>query len=89
MKVDEANLTAKIKQMYPEIDKYGVAISASLDAKTNAWLVKMTKGENVLTTHVEVRDAEKCLADVECVYLGTQIGQFIRAYCLKGDACPR
>lgn len=87
MTIEATQLAAKIKELYPEIGVHGLEAAVSFDAAKNAWIVKLTKGENELYTHLEVKDAENCLNGKQCVYLGTHIGQFIEAYCLGSHAC--
>ncbi|WP_029897489.1 hypothetical protein [Desulfohalovibrio reitneri] len=87
MSVDQQQVMAKIKEMYPEIDKYGLQASLSFDDQKDAWMLELKKDEHELVTHIEKADAEKCLEGVECVYLSHQIGQFVRVYCEGGDSC--
>lgn len=88
MAVDPKALAAKIREMYPEIAKYKLEMDVSFDAAKKVWLVKLVKDSHELLTHVEEKDAEDCLKGVKCVYLGHQIGQFVRVYCEGGQgAC--
>jgi dolichyl-phosphate-mannose--protein O-mannosyl transferase len=85
--VDPAALKSKILEMYPELSKNNVETTVTFEDATKAWLVKVEKGENNLTTHVEEEDAAKCLEGVECVHLGTEIGRFIEYYCMGSGSC--
>ncbi len=76
---DEA-LKGKISEMYPEIGKHGISLGLGFSKEKNAYIVKFTKGKHELTTHLEKRDADDCMNNVKCVYLGVQIGQFIRNF---------
>ena len=87
MTVDPNSLATKVKELWPEIGQYHIDVSAHFDQAKNAWIVTFAKGRNELVTHVEQKDAEECLRGVACVYMGHQIGQFVRAYCLRGDSC--
>lgn len=87
MSVDPQELKRKIKEIYPEVEKYSVETDVKFDEETDSWLITMRKGENELSTHIEKQDAEDCLKGKECVYLGTQIGRFVQNYCLRGDTC--
>jgi hypothetical protein len=73
-------LKAKIVDFYPEIDKHGLETSLSFDNNKNAYIVKLQKGEHVLTTHLEKADADACMEGNKCVYLGVQIGQFAKNF---------
>jgi hypothetical protein len=85
--VDSNELKEKILGFYPELEKYSVEMDVEFDEDRKVWAVTVKKGPNQLTTYVEPEDAKKCLEGVECVYLGHQIGQFVRIYCEGGDAC--
>ena len=80
MSVDVKDLEAKLKEMYPEIDKHGLGMSLTFDEMKSAWIVRFHKDKHELTTHLEKKDAEECLQGIECVYLGVQVGQFIKNF---------
>ncbi len=46
----------------------------------NAYIVKFKKGRHELTTHLERKDADECMDGIKCVYLGVQIGQFVKNF---------
>jgi len=66
--------------MYPEIREHNIAVSLSFDEEKNAWIVKLHKDHHELTTHLEKKDADECMDGTKCVYLGVQIGQFIKNF---------
>jgi len=70
----------KIMAMYPEIAKHGISVSLDFDTTKNAYIVKFGKDKHELTTHLEKKDADDCMNGIKCVYLGVQIGQFIKNY---------
>ncbi|MEW6052424.1 MAG: hypothetical protein AB1552_01360 [Nitrospirota bacterium] len=76
-------LQDKILEMYPEIFQHGITVSLEFDEGKNAYIVRMKKGEHQLTTHLEKKDADECMNNIKCVYLGVQVGQFIRNFELK------
>jgi hypothetical protein len=76
-------LEDKILEMYPEIQKHGISISLNFDEKKNAYIVKFTKDKQELTTHLEKKDADDCMNNVKCVYLGVQVQQFIKNFELR------
>lgn len=80
MKVDPKSLESKIRQMYPEIIQHDLSLFLSFDKGKDSWIVELDKGEHRLTTHLENKDAEACLAGIQCVYLGVQIGQFVKNF---------
>ena len=73
-------LEDKILDMYPEIAEHGISASLVFDESKNAYLVKFNKDRHELTTHLEKKDADDCINNVKCVYLGVQIGQFIKNF---------
>jgi cephalosporin-C deacetylase-like acetyl esterase len=81
------DLKKKILQMYPEISKYSIDVSLELSEPKNAYIVhfKHDKGKDKheLTTHLEKKDAEECMNNIKCVYLGVQVGQFIKNFELQ------
>ena len=87
MSVDKSLLDGKIREMYPEIGRFGLSMSLSFAEDKKAWAVKLVHAGHELLTYVEPSDAEKCLGGVECVHLGHQIGQFVRNYCLEDKGC--
>ena len=80
MSVDPKALEAKLREMYPGIEKHGCDLSLNFNDRKNAWIVKLSRGDHELTTHLEEEDARRCLEGVECVYLGVQIGQFVNNF---------
>lgn len=73
-------LIAKIKEMYPEASKHGISVSLDFSNEKNAYIIKFSKGDHELTTHLEKKDADDCMNDIKCVYLGVQIGQFLKNF---------
>jgi len=73
-------LRDKIQEMYPEIGKHGIEVSLHFDESKNAYLVTFKKDARKATTYLHKKDAEDCMNNVKCVYLGEQIGQFIKDF---------
>jgi hypothetical protein len=73
-------LEDKILEMYPEVRKHGISVSLDFDEDKNAYIVKFKKDARELTTHLEKKDADECMNDIKCVYLGVQIEQFIKNF---------
>jgi hypothetical protein len=80
MSYTDVALKDKIMEMYPEIRKYGIAASLDFDRDKNAFIIKFKKGSKELTTHLEKKDADACMDGIKCVYLGVQVGQFIKNF---------
>ena len=76
---DEA-LIQKITEIYPEVIKHGISVALDFNKEKNAYIVKFSKGAHKLTTHLEKKDADDCMDNVKCVYLGVQVGQFVKNF---------
>ncbi len=73
-------LIEKILEIHPEILKHDIAFSLSFSARRNAYVLDFKRGRHELTTHLEKKDVDECMANIKCVYLGVQVGQFIRNF---------
>ena len=73
-------LEDKILEMYPEIARHGISVGLDFDEGKNAYIVKFKKDKRELTTHIEKKDADDCMNNIKCVYLGVQVGQFIKNF---------
>ena len=87
MSITPESLRSKILSFYPEISKYNIDLSVHFDDEKDAWVANLTKQQHTLDTYIEKKEAQDCLNGIECVYLGTQIGQFIFNYCSEGKEC--
>ena len=77
-------LKDKIMEMYPDIIKNGISVSLDFDKEKNAYIVKFKKDKHELTTHLDKKDADECMNGTKCVYLGIQVGQFIKNFEIIG-----
>lgn len=80
MTYTQDDLVDKILEMYPEIKKHGLFIELTFNNEKNAWILKLTRDSKKLTTYLEKKDADECMNNVKCVYLGVQVEQFIRNF---------
>ncbi len=80
MGYSQVALENKILEMYPEIAKNGLSIGLSYNTDKDAWIVKLSKGPKELTTHLDKKDADDCMNNIKCVYLGIQVEQFIKNF---------
>ncbi len=76
----DRQLIGKILEIYPEISKHHIFFSLKFNAEKDAYILDFRKGGHELTTHLEKKDADECMANIKCVYLGVQVGQFIRNF---------
>jgi len=80
MGYSDVALEDKILEMYPEIRRYGISVNLTFDKGENAYIVKFTRDKKELTTHLEKKDADDCMNNIKCVYLGVQVAQFIKNF---------
>jgi alanyl-tRNA synthetase len=73
-------LKDKIMEMYPEIKEHQVSVGLDFSEEKNAYIVTFTRGKEVLSTHLEKKDADECMNGIKCVYLGIQVAQFIKNF---------
>ena len=73
-------MKAKVHQMYPDIDKHGVASTLTYDKGKKTYVLELKKDQHHLATYIDKVDADKCLDNIECVHLGVQIGQFLENF---------
>jgi hypothetical protein len=78
MGYSEADLEKKLLEMYPEITKYGLALSLTLDQEKDAWIVSFQKGNHKRHAILDKKDADACLDGNVCIYLGMLITQYIK-----------
>ncbi len=73
-------LKDKILEMYPEIKEHNFSVGMDFDERKNAYILTFRRGAEVLTTHLEKKDADDCMNGIKCVYLGVQVAQFIKNF---------
>lgn len=73
-------LKDKIFEMYPEIERHGISVGLTFNEDKNAYIIKFKKDKHELETHLEKKDADECMNNIKCVYLGVQVGQFIKNF---------
>ncbi len=73
-------LEQKILDMYPDITDHGISVGMTFDEGKNAWVIHFKKGGQELTTYLDKKDADDCMNNIKCVYLGVQVGQFIKNF---------
>jgi hypothetical protein len=80
MKHSIEEMKAKIHEMYPKIDKHGVASTVTYDKAKKTYVLELKKGPHHLSTYIDKADADKCMEGIECIHLGVQIGQFLENF---------
>jgi hypothetical protein len=80
MRYTNVALKDKIMEMYPEIEKHNLSVGLDFDEKKNAYIITFKRDTEVLTTHLEKKDADDCMNGIKCVYLGVQVEQFIKNF---------
>lgn len=80
MTYSDETLAKKIREMYPEITKHGISVGLDFSEEKNAYIVRFKKDHHELSTHLEKKDADECMDNIKCVYLGVQIGEFLKNF---------
>jgi hypothetical protein len=75
-----AALKEKIQEMYPEIGEHHLSADVDFDVSKNAYIVTFRREGEELKTLIEKKDAEDCMNNIKCVYLGVQVAQFIKNF---------
>jgi len=73
-------LKDKITEMYPEVEKHGISVGLEFSEEKNAYILHFKKDHHELTTHLEKKDADDCMNNIKCIYLGIQVSQFIKNF---------
>ncbi len=79
----QESLEQKILEMYPEIRQHGISMGMTFDKNKDAYIIKFNRDGQELTTHLEKKDADDCMNNVKCIYLGVQVEQFIKNFELR------
>jgi hypothetical protein len=78
MSYSKDNLAMKLKEMYPEIEKFGLSLGLEYDDDKDAWVVSFSKGEQKRHAFLDKKDADACIEGNACIYLGVLIAQYIK-----------
>lgn len=70
-------LKDKVMAMYPEIMKHNISVGLDFSGERNSYVIKFKKNSHELITYLDKSDADECMNNVKCVYLGMKIGEFI------------
>jgi len=81
-------LKEKILAMYPEVAEHGISAGVEFSEEKNAYIITFKKGDKMLFTHLEKKDADECMEGIKCIYLGLQIGQLISNFNGTDPAVP-
>ena len=76
--IDGNLLREKITSIYPEIGVCGIDIDVAFNKKKEVWVVDLKKDDKLLRTHLEIRDAEKCMEGGKSCSLRSRIAQLAR-----------
>jgi len=73
-------LKEKIEEMYPEIGQHKLEMGLVFDENMDAYRITFKRGADELKTLVEKKDADDCMNNIKCVYLGVQVAQFVKNF---------
>ena len=71
-------LEDKLLEMYPELERNGVAVTLEFDKGKDAWVIHFTKGSHKRYAFLDRKDADSCMDGQSCIYLGTLISQYVK-----------
>jgi hypothetical protein len=74
------DLKNKILEMYPEVKAQGFNVNIYYNGEKQSYIIRFQRGTSELITHLDKNDADDCMNNIKCVYLGVQIGQFIKNF---------
>jgi hypothetical protein len=78
--MNKDDLAAKLREMYPEINEHKLNLDLEFKPENDYWVVKLSKGDHLMHTLLDQKDAMACIEGTQCVYLGVQIGQFVKNF---------
>lgn len=78
MAYSREELSKKLLEMYPEIEKFGLSLSLDFDESKNAWVVTLEKDNHKRHAFLDKKDADSCIEGNACIYLGMLIAQYIK-----------
>lgn len=88
MKVDAADLSLKIKEMFPELGQDGVTLDVKDMPGMNSWELRLSKSGHEMSACLDYADAQKCMEGKECTAFLSEVGQFVHSYCRHSKQCP-
>jgi len=80
MKYTNVALKEKIREMYPEIEKYRVSVGLTFNEEKDAYVLKFKRGKQELITHIDKSDANDCMQNIRCLHLGIKVDTFVRNF---------
>lgn len=81
-------LKEKILEMYPEISRHGISVRVEFSEEKQTYIITFRKGDRMLFTHLEKKDADECMNGIKCISLGLQIGQLIQNFDGRAPEVP-
>ncbi len=70
-------LISKIRQMYPTIRDHNIEVVAWRDQTQDTWVITLRKGDHTLTTYLDTAEADACIEENRCIYLGLHVAEFL------------
>lgn len=80
MKYTNAALKEKIREMYPEIEKYKVSVGLTFNEEKSVYTLKFKRGKQELVTNIDKSDADDCMNNIKCLHLGIKVAQFVKNF---------
>jgi len=80
MKYTKVALKEKIRELYPDIEKYRVSVGLTFSEEKDAYLLKFKRGKQELITQIDKCDADDCMNNIRCLHLGIKVDTFVRNF---------
>ena len=85
MKYTNVALKEKLREMYPEVEKYRVSVGLTFNEEKDAYVLKFKRGKQELITHIDKSDADDCMMNIRCLHLGIKVDTFVRNFEAKEE----
>jgi hypothetical protein len=85
MKYTNVALKEKIREMYPDIEKYKVSVGLTFSEEKDAYILKFKRGKQELITQIDKSDADDCMNNIRCLHLGIKVGTFVSNFEARED----
>ncbi len=78
----QKDVEAKIRELYPDIDKFGIFLTVKKDKLVGAvnYAVQLEKDKRTATFKLGIEDVKQCMAGNRCALITAELAQFIKRF---------
>ena len=87
MRLTDSQIRQMVMDLYPEIERLNIGMSAEFNADKDAWIITLENGPDTMSTHMDSSYVSSCFNEHNCVYFTNQIMNVIDSYCLESGSC--